>query len=141
MAGGDLTVLQRHFSAFRVDFDLAAGNTGPLTDLVVVKSPNHRIHISHISLSIHTFSNKTITFQDDASTPVIVAFVTVPSSAGSSAGEIQILANYIGRGTSLTTGKNLDAVLSGAGVGARIHIEGYQRLVGPVTMAQAAVGG
>jgi hypothetical protein len=140
MAGGDLTYRQKHFGQFRVDYDLATGTDGTVL-LLAAKSANHRIIISHIIVAVTTYSNKTLSFEDSASTPVKVGFFNIPSTANSTPGLQEFVINFIGAGSPLTVGKNLNLVLSAAGVGARVHIEGYHRLVGPVTIAQASVGG
>lgn len=140
-SGGDVSYQQKINSAFEVDYDLAAAATGPIENLVVAKSPNHQTIIQHIIVSVYTYSNKVLTFQDDAGTPVVIGAMTVPASAGSASGNQPFTMDFLSGGTKLTKGKNLDLTLSGAGVAARIHIEGYYKLVGPVSVAQAAVGG
>lgn len=108
------------------EFDLAAGNAGPLDNLVTPSAATKTLWIVEIVLAVTTYSAKTITFQDDAASPVPIGFMSIPAAAGTAAGEQVYRIKFGERGTPLTAGKNLDAVLSGAGVAGRLHIEAYE---------------
>lgn len=142
MSGGDDIWIHSRYGHVHANYDLATGIAGPVDNLLAVKSANHQIYIMHIVVSVTTFANKVLTFQDDAGTPVVIGKIEVPTTQPTSVpGEQTYVLNFLGEGIPLTVGKNLDLTLSAAGVGAKIHVEAYQRLVGPVTVAQAAVGG
>lgn len=118
---------------WQVDYDLAAGTTGPV-ELKAVRSASHCLHILHIVVAVTTYSAKTMTFQDDAGTPVPIGHFSIPGTAPTSGGNQEYRIDFAGSGTPLTTGKNLDLVLSGAGVAGRIHIEGYEALETPMAI-------
>ena len=140
-SGGDTTYYQKIYGALHADYDLLAAEAGPVGNILVPKSANHQIFIQHIVVSVTTYSAKTITFQDDAGTPVPIAHFSIPAAAPTGGGNQEYRIDFTGDGSPLTLGKNLDIVLSGAGVAGRIHVESYQKLIGPVTVTQAAAGG
>ena len=110
--------------------------TDDQTDLLTVKSANHRIYIQQISISITTYSAVTWTLRDDASTPVPIAVLSIPATQATAFGdEGTVVWNFGPTGTPLTLGKNLDLELSAAGAAGIVHVEGYEVLVGPVTAA------
>lgn len=116
---------------WQVDYDLVAGTAGPV-ELKAVRSASHCLHILHIVVAVTTYSAKTMTFQDDAGTPVPIGFFSIPGTAPTGGGNQEYRIDFDGSGTPLTTGKNLDLVLSGAGVAGRIHIEGYEAIDTPM---------
>ena len=132
---GDYSFYQRTFGRVSSEYDLAAATGGPVTDLLTSKSANHQIFVQRIVVCPFTYSNKTLTFQDDAGTPVILAFQTIPASGPSTSGLQHFEHDFGPLGCSITKGTNLDLVLSGAGVAGKITIEGYQKLIGPVAAA------
>lgn len=131
-SGGDEARFQIIYGALEVNYDLAAATAGPVENLVAPKNANYQVFIQHIIVSVTTYAAKTMTFQDDAGTPVPIAFFSVPAAAPTGGGNQEYRVDFLGDGTPLTAGKNLDLVLSGAGVAGRIHISGYQKLVGPI---------
>ena len=118
---------------WQVDYDLAAATNGTVT-LKSARTTSHRLYINHIIVSITTFSAKTLTFQDSAGSPVPIAFVSVPAAAGTVAGLQAYFIDFLDGGTPLTTGTNLNMVISAAGAAGRIHIEGYEVIETPVAM-------
>lgn len=118
---------------WQVDYDLAAATSGTV-EMKAVRSANHCLHIRHIIIGVTTYSAKTLTFQDDAGTPVPIAHFSIPSAAPTGGGPQEYRIDFSGSGTPLTTGKNLDLVLSGAGVAGRIHIEGYEAIDTPMAI-------
>lgn len=126
--------LRRENSAFDVDYDLAAGAVAA-THLQTVKSTSHRIYVQKIIISYLTHvDGKTIDFQDDANTPVVIARRLDDAEGDSTANADVIVIDFGPKGTPLTLGKNLDIVANTGGTGStgRIHIEGYQKLEGVV---------
>jgi hypothetical protein len=75
---------------------------------------------------------QTITFQDDAGTPVPIAKTVASPTQGES-----YIFDFGPEGIPLTAGKNLDMVLSAAGLAGSIHIEGYQKLSSVVAATSA----
>lgn len=110
--------------------------TDDQTDLLTVKSANHRLYIQRIAVSITTYSAKTWTFRDDASTPVEIAHLSIPAAAPTAGGDSGTITWDFGpAGAPLTLGKNLDLEMSAAGAAGTIHIEAYERLEGAVAAA------
>jgi hypothetical protein len=114
------------------DLDIVVG-TQNYADVISPKSANHQIFIQKISLSITTHFDGTITFDDDGAGPPIAAFTdeatvvpTVPSSW---------VWDFGPTGRPLTVGANLDVNQSAAGIVGIVHIEAYEKLVGPVAAA------
>lgn len=114
----------------RRDYDLAAGTAGPVTDLLTPKDATYTLYIQRITVAPTTYSAKTLTFQDDATSPVPIGFISIPASAPTAGGRQDYTIDFGEEGTPLTEGKNLDLSLSGAGVAGRIHIVGYQDIIG-----------
>lgn len=105
--------------AFLATDDFAA--TG--ADYIPVRNANYQIFIQRIIVNISTVAAQTLTFQDDAGTPVVIA--VLPASAARGA---QTVLDGGARGIPLTIGKNLDIVASAAGVAGSIIVECYQKL-------------
>lgn len=114
-----------------VDYQLAAATSGTV-ELKAVRSANHRLYIRHIIISPTTYAAQTLTFQDDAGTPVPIALASVPAAAPATMGNQGWRLDFHDGGTPLTTGTNLDMVISAAGIAGRIHIEGYEVLESPM---------
>ena len=114
--GGDITYYQKLYQKVHKDYDLAAATAGPVENLVTPKSADHQIYIQHIILAVTTYAAKTLTFQDDAGTPVPLAHFSIPASSPTGGGNQEYRIDFSGDGSPLTIGKNLDLVLSGAGV-------------------------
>ena len=125
-SGGDFLVAQAQSDQpVHVDKQILAADAGPFDNVVAVLTTTHQIFIQKITLSIYTHAAQTITFVDDAATPVKIA---ARLDAASAAGVPDVIVWDFGpHGTALTLGKNLDITLSAAGIGARVHIEGYQK--------------
>lgn len=116
----------QHSRKIRDLFILAA--TDDQTDVLAVKSANHRLYVQKISISITTYSAKTWTFQDDASTPVPIAHISIPAAAAALPSESgTIVFDFGPTGLPLTLGKNLDLDVSAAGAAGVIHIEAYEK--------------
>lgn len=102
---------------------VAAADTATLENVVAVKSANHTIYVQRIILSVITDAAQSLTFQDDAGTPVIIA-----KSAASPGLGVEVVADFGPKGYALTAGKNLDVVISGAGLACKVSIEAYEKL-------------
>ena len=101
--------------------------TADHADVVTPKSASYSIFVQRIIFNCTTDAAQTLTFQDDASTPIVIA-----KSASSPALGIEIVADFGPKGKQLTEGKNLDIVISAAGLAGQINIEAYQRLTAVV---------
>lgn len=106
---------------------LAADDSTDHADVITPKSANHQIYIQKIHVLISTHADQSVTFQDDASTPVVLASFldeatvvpTVPSSWTFDFGPA---------GKPLTIAENLDIIFSAAGIAGTITIEAYEKL-------------
>lgn len=137
MAAGDYLHHQFQFTRKLVDRDIvAADQSAQHADVITPKSANHRIYVQKITFSPTTYSAKTITFQDDAGTPVPIGHMSISAAAPTTGGDTcQYILDYGPTGTPLTKGKNLDVILSAAGAAGRLHIEAYEKLEGAVAAA------
>ena len=106
-------------------YALTTAATGTAAAIVPVRASTSTLYIQRILLSVTTDAAQTLTFQDDAGTPLVIA--KSPSSPGLG---IEIVADFGPGGIALTAGKNLDMVISGAGLGAQVNVEAYEKLTG-----------
>lgn len=113
---------------------LATDDTTALNDIITVKSANHALVIQKLVFHETTEANgKTLTFQDDATTPTKLG---VYSSTTAAAGIPKSLVLDFGpTGYQLATGKNLDVAVSATGIAGALHVEAYEKLVGAVAPA------
>ena len=100
-----------------------AADSATKEDVLAVRNASHRLFVQRIIVNVTTDAAQTLTFQDDASTPIVVG-----KSASSPGLGIEIVADYGPQGLGLTVGKNLDVVISGAGLAGHISIEAYEKL-------------
>jgi hypothetical protein len=132
---GDYTDFQKLYTSKTTDLTVLAATTTQ-ADFILPKSANHALYIQKIVVSINVYAAQTMTFTDSAGTPVLLALISVPAAAvalRSESGDITY--DFGPTGTKLTTGEGLTLTLSAAGIGARVHVEAYERLVGPVAQA------
>lgn len=134
---GDYLHWQFQFTRKIVDRDIvAADQSAQHADIITPKSANHRIYVQRIVFAPTTYSAKTLTFQDDAGTPVPIGHMSIPAAAPTTGGDTDMFViDYGPTGTPLTKGKNLDVIISAAGAAGRLHIEAYEKLEGPVAAA------
>lgn len=118
---------RRNMAGRNADFDLVAGNAGPINDLLTPSAATKTLYIVRIVVAVITYSAKTITFLDDASSAKTIGFLSIPAASGTTPNENTYMISFGEKGTPLTLGKNLDVNLSGAGVAARIHVEAYEK--------------
>lgn len=104
-------------------YELATGTSGTVDNVIAVKTTRHSIFVQRIIEMVTTDNAATTTYQDDNSSQKVIA--KCPASPGLG---IEVVADFGPEGIQLTEGKNLDIVLSGAGKGAQISIEAYQRV-------------
>ena len=128
---GDYLHWQLQFARKIADVDILTG-TAAYADVLTPKSANHQIYIQKITLSITTHAADTYTFDDDGAGPPIATHLDVtPQAAGVPS---VVVWDFGPTGRPLTKGANLDVSHSSTGV-AVAHIEGYEKLVGPVAAA------
>jgi hypothetical protein len=130
MAAGDYLHWQLQFTRKIADVDILTG-TASYADVLTPKSADHQIYIQKITLSLTTHAADVYTFDDDGAGPAIA----VHTDAAAGSGVLSVVVWDFGpTGRPLTKGANLDVSHSSTGV-AVAHIEGYERLVGPVAVA------
>lgn len=121
------------FSSASVTASVAAADTATIDNVITAKNANWTIHVQRITLSVTTDAAQSLTFQDDAGSPVVIA-----KSAASPGLGVEMVADFGPEGFPLTKGKNLDIVISGAGLACQISIEAYQRLTKSNAVAVAS---
>jgi hypothetical protein len=128
---GDYIHFQSNFTRKVADVDILTG-TPSYADVLAPKSANHQIYIQKITLSITTHVAADVyTVDDDGAGPAIA----VHTDAAAAAGVPSVVHWDFGpTGRPVTKGANVDVSHSSTGV-AVLHIEGYERLVGPVAPA------
>lgn len=119
--------LRGQFKPFSVDVTLIATSDGAANVLVAALAA-HTIFVTRIDIAVTTDNAATLTFQDSASTPIVIA----KTKASPGLGPINFV--FGEDGTALTEAKSLDLNISAAGLAGRIHVEGYIR----ATSARAA---
>ena len=127
---GDIVHFQSNYTKKIADVDILTG-TAAYANVLSPKSANHQLYIQRLVLSITTHAADAYTFDDDGAGPAIA----VHTDAAAGAGILSVVVWDFGpNGRPLTLGANLDVSHSSTGV-AVAHIEGYERLVGPVAPA------
>lgn len=111
------------FGSASVDVDVAAGD-GSKDNIIVVKGALYTIFVQRIAISVVVDAAQSLIFQDDG-VPLIIAKTKASPGLGP-LGPI----DFGPEGTPLAQGKNLDIATSAAGIGARVHVEAYQKLTG-----------
>src|SRR5882672_8112037 len=112
--------LRRFYQGVVADVDVATADTARSAIIALVA--NQTIYIQRIEVAIITVAAQSLIFQDNAGTPIIIAKTAVSAPIG------PIFFDFGPEGTPLTVGKQLDIATSGAGVAARVHVEGYRKL-------------
>lgn len=88
---------------------------------IVAKATGFTNYIQKITINIATSAAQSITFQDDAGTPIKVAFIEASAAAG-----VVRTYDFGARGFALTEGKQLD-ISGSAGPAYSYAVEGYQK--------------
>lgn len=124
-----MPAIQSDYGFYRATFKdastvraIATTDSGTLTDIITPKSSSYSIFLQRIVMNVTTDAAQTLTFQDDAGTPVVYA--KSPASPGLG---LEIVADFGPKGVQMTENTNLDIVISAAGLGAQVNIEAYQR--------------
>lgn len=132
---GDYRKFQHTYSDKSVDLTVLAATDD--TTMITPKSANHQIFVQRISVSITTYAAKVWTITDSAGTPIPIALISIPAAAVALASESNNYATFdFGpAGTPLTKGKNLVLDVSATGAAGTIHVEAYEKLIGPVAQA------
>lgn len=113
-------------------FVLVATDYTTATALITVRNANYTIYVQRIVVAPTTYAAKTWTFQDSAGTPVPVAFISIPATAGTTGADAEFVFDFGPTGIALTTGKNLNIIMSATGAAGAIHIEAYEKITLPV---------
>jgi len=116
------------FQDVSVDKNFVAGSSASEDPLIAGKA-GYTIFVQKITVAITTSAAQSLTFQDNATTPIVIA--VIPNSASVGSHEFE----FGKKGVGLTVGKDLDLVASAAGPAGQIHVQAYLRLIGPVTPA------
>ena len=131
MSQGDYNYYQRRYASKNVNVDILTG-TASYDNVITPKSANHQIFIQKITLSITTHVADTYTVDDDGAGPAIATHLDVtPQAAGVPS---VVVWDFGPEGRPITKGANVDVSHSSTGV-ANMHIEAYEKLVGPVAMS------
>jgi hypothetical protein len=124
------------YSEFETILEIATGAVAA-TALVTVKSAKHQIFVTEGLVHVVTHADgKELTLQSSNGTPVKKwERIDDAEGDGQDITEVQPF--------SVAVGESLNYVANTGGTGSiwRLHLKGYQKLVGPVTIAQAASGG
>lgn len=131
MATSDYNNNQTFYRRKVADVDILTG-TAAYANVLSPKSADHQLFIQKITLSITTHAADTYTVDDDGAGPVIATHLDVtPQGAGVPS---VIVWDFGMEGRPVTKGANVDVSHSSTGV-ATMHIEGYEKLIGPVAAA------
>lgn len=118
---------------------VAADTSTELNNLIAVRSASYQLFIQRITLKPTTYSAQNIKFQDDANTPVPIGIISVAAAAPTTGGDAGTqLLDYGPEGKALTAGKNLDGIVSAAGIAGALDIECYERPVSGALNANTA---
>jgi len=110
---------------------VVAAGVDPSAAPFIAGKAGYTIYVRKIIANITTSVAQTLTFRDDASTPVVCGVVMASIGVGS-----WDIADYGEEGFALTEGKDLDLVASAAGYAGTLWVSAYLRLTGVVTPAQ-----
>lgn len=135
LGGGDLLVVQKEHgqNPFWVDVDVATGDSATKSAVVAART-NFTIYIQKITISVITDAAQSLIFQDNG-TPLIIAKTKASPGLG------PIVYDWGPHGTALTANKQFDIAISGAGLAARVHIEGYMRQSGNIVIGAGPQNG
>lgn len=107
------------------------------TAALSARNSNYQIYVQKITLSITTHANAKValTVQSSNATPVVIASRTDLTAAAGVPDTI--VWDFGPEGIAIVKGENVNWLWSTGDSGpvGKAHIEGYQRLVGPVAMA------
>lgn len=122
---GDYERFRRIHKAVSANLTILAG-VDPSASNIIACPANHTIFIQRIVIPITTDNAATLTFRDNAGTPVIIAVTKASPGIG------PIVHDFGADGIPLTEAKGLDLAASGAGLAGRVHVSGYAKLTAVV---------
>lgn len=128
MALGDYMHYKRMYADKSLDRQIvAADDSTALNNLITPKNASYQLFIQKITFFETTESNgKTLTFQDDSSTAVLLGkYSSVTAAAGIPK---SITIDFGPKGYGLGVGKNFDVAVSAAGIAGALHVEAYERV-------------
>lgn len=111
---------RNHFRPIVADANVVAASDGAANVLFPAVT-GHTLFVTRILVAVTTDAAQTFTFQDSASTPIVIA----KTKASPGIGPIDF--DFGDDGTPLTEAKSFDLNISAAGLAARVHAEGYYR--------------
>ena len=119
---------------------LAADDTTALNNILSPKTASHQLYIQKLVFYETTESNgKNLIFQDDSSTAIVLGKYFSITLAAGIAKSLEL--DFGPTGYALGVGKNLDVVVSAAGIAGALHIEAYERLGAAVAAFGATPAG
>jgi hypothetical protein len=130
MSQGDYNFYQRRYASKNANVDILTG-TASYADVITPKSANHQIYIQKITMSFTTHAADVYTVTDDGAGPDIAVHTDAAAGAGVPSA---VVFDFGPEGRPITKGANVDVSHSSTGVG-NVHIEAYEKLVGPVAAA------
>lgn len=104
----------------------------PTAAAIVAAKTGHTFYVQKLAVTVTTSAVATLTFRDNAGTPVVIAVLGASAAVG-----LQTLVDSV-EGIPLTAEKQLDLVASAAGVAGQIVIEGYWKQTRAVSLSEAA---
>lgn len=113
--------LRNYHKDVSADLTFATSYTGS-DPLIACPSAKHQIFVQKIHVSVTTSASQTLTFQDNASTPIVLC--VVPSAPGVGVRTF----DFEDEGIPLTLGKDLDVAVSGAGLGGILRVDAYAKI-------------
>ena len=131
---GDYLWFQRTYTKKIADVDILTG-TAAYADVLAPKSANHQLFVQRMTLSITTHIDDIYLIDDDGAGPPLATFTDEATAAVTGQGQMPVTWDFGPVGRPVTKGANVDVSHSSTGV-AVLHIEGYERLIGPVAPAQ-----
>lgn len=128
MALGDYMHYKRMYADKSFDRAiLAADDTTALNNILTPKNASYRLFIQKLVFYETTESNgKNLIFQDDSSTAILLGkYFSVTAAAGIPK---SLVLDFGPMGIAFGVGKNLDVIVSAAGIAGTLHVEAYERL-------------
>jgi len=110
----------------------AADDLSTTARVLAAGKAGYTIYVQEITVNVITDNAATQTFQDDATTPVVIAKTKASPGIG------PIVFDFGEEGRALTVDKDFEMKNSAAGLAADVSWRGYKRLTGVITAANLA---